>query len=538
MKPSLRDLLNANFPVISINTTDTTGAETVVRRVLEEIAERRQPLFGRWTFTRFLEYDRLIPAIDVEGVSLTHIQKKLLFNQALEFIRDYEEPLVILFYHCRGMLNQMQAVQLLIDTAEACKTKFSTVIFIGNGFEIPVELASIVQVFDMALPTKAELIDIALENIVVPNLGVMNLSSPNNPDRYSIADLKEKILEMNQDMLNEVGRAAMGLDPIAAENAFALSGVMTKSLDPDIVREQKRQMVRRSDVLEFLPLEESMDNVGGYDNYIEWLNRRVGAYSDEAKSFGVTAPKGVLFVGPSGNGKSLCAKATAATLKLPLLRFDMSKVFASLVGQSESRMANALKVAEAIAPCCLWLDELEKGISGSRTGDHDSGVTARVVGQFLQWRAETTAEVFVCCTSNNIHAIPPEFYRPGRIDAIFYTGMPDTKSRIEILAIHLRKRMRNPSTIALMDVAIATDEFTGAEIELVVVEGIFTAYGQGKIELTTEMLVEAARRIVPQSRRNKEEMQELENWSKDRAIPVSITNGGPVRLLKHRSINA
>jgi SpoVK/Ycf46/Vps4 family AAA+-type ATPase len=299
---------------------------------------------------------------------------------------------------------------------------------------------------------------------------------------------------------------------------------MANKLDYDIITEQKRLLVKKSDVLEFIPLKETMSDVGGFDNYQQWLSKRAGAFTDDAKEFGVTPPRGILLVGVPGGGKSLCAKSTASSLKIPLIRFDLSKVFGSLVGQSESRMRGALKVAEAVAPCVLWLDEVEKALSGSSSGDHDTGVSARVLGQFLEWRAETTAEVFVCCTSNNIHGIPPEFYRPGRIDAIFYAGNPDLKGRIEILEIHLRKRGRSAKeapNINYVEVAKATEGYTGAEIELAVIEAIFTAYNEGKRDLTTDLLLDAVKCIVPQSRRNKEDMVELEQWAKDRAIPVA-----------------
>jgi len=532
MKPTLRHYFNASFPVIFVDTSDVEGAIEECRRITKEIADsgvRRgsngEPLnqwFGTWTWTKYLIIDSINPVLDIDGKSLTEVRHKLLFEQALEFIRDATEPHTIVFQNIRGMFSQMKTVQLLIDAADSARQHFCHIVFAGHYFELPIELQNIVQLYEMPLPDRNELIDLCYDRILLPN--IEQASSFKLPDRWEMLDdasLKKSVIELNKDYLMNAARAASGLDPIGAENAFALSITMAGRLDPDVITEQKRQIVRKSDVLEFIPLEETMESVGGFDYYQEWLKRRAGSFTDEAKEFGVTPPKGVLFVGPPGTGKSLCAKATAAALQIPLLRFDMSRVFGSLVGQSESRMRNALKVAEAIAPCCLWLDELEKGISGSKGGEHDSGVSARVLGQFLQWRAETKADIFVCCTSNNIHAVPPEFYRPGRIDAIFYVGNPDLKGRIEILAIHLKKRGRGLDNINLVAVANATDGFTGAEIELVVVESIFTAFSQGKIPLTTELLIEAARNIVPQSKRNKEEMRELEEWAKDRAIPVA-----------------
>jgi len=544
MKPSLRDYFNASFPAIFIDTLDVEAATAECRSIISDIAKsrvRRNPdggamrhWFGTWTWTKLLTVDQIDPVINADGVSLTEVSHKLLFEQALEYIRDATEPHTIVFQNIRGMFQQMRTVQLLIDAAESARQHFCHIIFAGHFFELPVELQNIVQVYEMPLPDKRELVNICYDRILLPNIEhATSFSLPTKWETLGDVELKAEVIELNESYLMNAARAASGLDPMGAENAFALSITMSGRLDPDIVTEQKRQIVKKSDVLEFIPLEETMEAVGGFDHYQDWLKRRAGSFSDDAKEFGVTPPKGVLFVGPPGTGKSLCAKATAAALQIPLLRFDMSRVFGSLVGQSESRMRSALKVAEAIAPCCLWLDELEKGISGAKTSEHDSGVSARVLGQFLQWRAETKSEIFLCCTSNNIHAVPPEFYRPGRIDAIFYVPTPDLKGRIEILAIHLKKRGRDPSKIDMLGVGKATEGFTGAEIELTIVEAIFAAYSNGRQPITSELLIDAAQNIVPQSKRNKEEMTELEEWAKDRAIPVSKQT---VQVVKQKAV--
>ncbi len=534
MKPTLRDYFEASFPVIFIDTLDVEGATKQCRQTLQEITASNnrylsdgtpvRTYLGSWTWTKYLTLDLLEPVTNPVGESMTAASHKLLFEQALEFIRDSEDSMVVIFHHIRNMFTQMKTVQLLIDTAEAARRKFSAVIFVGQYFDLPPELNNIVQYYEFPLPNKQELIDICVDRIVLPNIDMQAVDLPPQWEAMSLPTLRKEVIELNKESLTEAARAATGLDPVGAENAFALSLTMANRLDSDIITEQKRLLVKKSDVLEFIPVEDTMDNVGGFDNYQQWLSKRANAFTDDAKLFGVTPPKGILLVGVPGGGKSLCARSTASALKIPLLRFDLSRVFASLVGQSEGRMRAALKVAEAVAPCVLWLEEVEKALSGSKTGDHDSGVSARVLGQFLEWRAETKAEVFVCCTSNNIHGVPPEFYRPGRIDAIFYVGTPDLKGRIEILAIHLRKRGRgadNAPNIHYLEVAKHMEGFTGAEIELAVIEAIFTAYSNGKQDLTDELLIEAAKGIVPQSRRNKEEMMELEAWARDRAIPVA-----------------
>ena len=534
MKPTLKDYFEASFPVLFLDTLDTEGVTRECKRIIKEIDDSgsrclidNTPVktwFGSWTWTKYLQLDTLNPVLNPEGVSLTEVNHKLLFEQTLEFIRDSTDSMVVIFHHVRGMFTQMKTVQLLIDAAEAARKKFSTIIFVGHYFDLPPELLNVVQYVEVPLPDKKELINLCVDRIILPNIDLNQVALPDSWESLSTKVLRKEIIDLNEKTLTDAARAASGLDPVGAENAFALSLTMANKLDYDIITEQKRLLVKKSDVLEFIPLKETMSDVGGFDNYQQWLSKRAGAFTDDAKDFGVTPPRGILLVGVPGGGKSLCAKSTASALKIPLIRFDLSKVFGSLVGQSEGRMRNALKVAEAIAPCVLWLDEVEKALSGSKSGDHDSGVSSRVLGQFLEWRAETTAEIFVCCTSNNIHGIPPEFYRPGRIDAIFYAGNPDLKGRIEILEIHLRKRGRSAkdgTNINYLEIAKATEGFTGAEIELAVIEAIFTAYNDGKKELTTGLLLDAVKSIVPQSRRNKEDMLELEAWARDRAIPVA-----------------
>jgi len=547
IQPSIKDLILAAYPCLFLETLDAEGAEVKIREALREIRDEKSRVdengnaittqVGVWSLTSGL----LIGGIDQTLPKDLKPSAKN-FPQVLEFLKNSTESYVIVCHNIREMFKQMLHVQLLIDAAMAARSKYSTIIFVGQGFDWPPELQNIVQYCDFPLPTRSELIDLCLDKLVLPNahqfedLNIPKLKEIKGSTRAErIATARKQVRESNFEILDAAAKSACGLDPLSAENAFALSVTMTGRIDANIIQEQKRQAIRQSDVLEFIPIEDTMDHVGGFGEYKTWLKRRSKAFTDEAAAFGVSPPKGTLFCGFPGTGKSLAAKASASVLGLPLLRFDMSKVFGSLVGQSEHRMRNALRVTEAIAPCVLWIDELEKGIAGSRSSaDTDSGVSSRVVGQFLSWRQETKAGVFLVCTCNNVLAIPPEFYRPGRIDAIFATGLPDAGERVEILAIHLRRRKKSLDDVDLLKVADRMQGFTGAEIEETVKDAIFRAFDKGKAPVDTELLMEAAEDVVTQAQQNKEELEAIEQWANERARRVS--SGVAVEAKKARKI--
>ena len=234
--------------------------------------------------------------------------------------------------------------------------------------------------------------------------------------------------------------AASGLTTIEAENAFALSVVETKALDPVIIAREKAQAVKKSGLLELVETKESLDSIGGLDVLKSWLVRRKHAFSQKARDYGLPTPKGLLITGIPGTGKSLTAKATAAVFGTPLLRLDAGRIFGGLVGQSESNIRSVIQTAEAIAPCVLWLDEIEKGLAGSKSsGATDGGTSARVFGSFISWMAEKTAPVFVVATANDVSQLPPELLRKGRWDEMFFVDLPNQEERQEIWRIQVAK---------------------------------------------------------------------------------------------------
>ncbi len=314
--------------------------------------------------------------------------------------------------------------------------------------------------------------------------------------------------------------AARGLTVMEARLAFGKAAAERGRLDHlavSSVAREKERIIKQSEVLEYYPTDARMKDVGGLDQLKQWLERRGRAFGKGAREFGLDAPKGVLLLGVQGCGKSLVAKAVAATWQFPLLRFDMGKVFGGIVGQSEGNMRTALQVAQALAPCVLWIDEIEKGLAGMGSSDRsDGGTTARVVGTLLTWMQEKREPVFVVATANRIDMLPPELLRKGRFDEIFFVDLPTAEIREEILAIHLSKKRRKPADFELAELAAKSVGFSGAELEQAIREGLYAAFAEGR-ELATEHIGQALDDTFPLSRTMRAELEGLRRWAGVRA---------------------
>ncbi|WP_438040191.1 AAA family ATPase [Sorangium sp. So ce128] len=320
-------------------------------------------------------------------------------------------------------------------------------------------------------------------------------------------------------------QAALGLTVMQARLAYAQAAVEYGRLDraavPRVAAEKER-IIRESRVLEFIPSTTRLEqDVGGLDLLKDWLRKRGRAYGPGARDWGLDPPKGVLLLGVQGCGKSLLAKAVAAEWQFPLLRFDMGRVFGGVVGQSEGNMRLALQVAQALAPCVLWIDEIEKGLAGVGSSDvSDGGTTARVVGTFLTWMQERTEPVFVVATANRIDQLPPELLRKGRFDEIFFVDLPTQRAREAILAIHLRRKRRHSEDFSITRLATAAAGFSGAELEEAIREGLYSAFDAG-VELADQHILEAIEATWPLSRTMREELDGLRRWARVRARPAS-----------------
>jgi SpoVK/Ycf46/Vps4 family AAA+-type ATPase len=254
----------------------------------------------------------------------------------------------------------------------------------------------------------------------------------------------------------------------------------------------------------------------------DWLNKRVVAFTAEAHAFGLPAPKGILLLGVQGCGKSLCAKAVSRLWQLPLLRFDMGRMFGSLVGSSEENVRRAIGVAESIAPAVLWVDEIDKAFVGSQSsGVTDGGTTARVFGTFLTWLSEKSAPVFVVATANDVSQLPPELLRKGRLDEIFYVDLPSDEERAEIFRIHIAKRNRRPEDFDFPALVAASHDFSGAEIEEAIISALYDAF-YAKEELTTAHVLAGLSQTVPMAKTMAEKIAAQRNWAKGRARNASV----------------
>ena len=322
-------------------------------------------------------------------------------------------------------------------------------------------------------------------------------------------------------------QAALGLTMAEAENAFARAMVDDGALttdDIDIILDEKRQTVRKAGLLDFVDNGIDLDQVGGLNNLKRWLSRRDGSWLAEAEAFGLPAPKGVLITGVPGCGKSLTAKATAASWDIPLLRLDIGKIFAGLVGSSEQNLRTAIATAEAVAPCILWVDEIEKGFSNT-TGSGDSGTTARVFGYFLTWMQEKSKPVFVVATANNIDALPPEFLRKGRFDEIFFVDLPTGVERDAIWRIQLASQATPANGLDALaaDAAVidrltaASENYSGAEIEQAVVVAMYEAFASSRT-VSTDDLEKAVTSMIPLAVTQAEEVAGIRSWAALRAV--------------------
>ncbi len=353
-------------------------------------------------------------------------------------------------------------------------------------------------------------------------------------------------VDVNDDLIERFVNASIGLTNVEIENCFSKALVSDRRLDEGDLKDllnEKKQIVKKSGILEFIDTNLNLSDVGGLTTLKKWLELRSHCFDETAKAFGVKAPKGVLLTGVPGCGKSLTAKCVAAAWNMPLLRLDMGKIFQGLVGSSESNIRLALRTAEAIAPSILWIDEIEKGLSGTGGGS-DGGTSTRVFGTLLTWMQEKTEPVFVFATANNINGLPPELLRKGRFDEIFFVDFPSFEERKKILEIHISKLKRDMIHFDLDRLARLCGEETfgkdvvlaGAEIEAWVGDALIEAFsrkvnGDPTADLEMRDFETTIRRIVPMGQMRKADFTALRKWANDNAVSASISATPVVSLV-------
>jgi SpoVK/Ycf46/Vps4 family AAA+-type ATPase len=431
--------------------------------------------------------------------------------EALIAIQDLKEKTIILLKDFHLFLQDPNPilVRKLKDLLMEAKTKSKTLIVLGCRMVLPPELERELTVIEFALPGKEELSTVL--SGIMESANITTIQS----------EQREKVLD-----------AACGLTTIEAENAFALSVVEAKSIDPVIVAREKAQAVKKNGLLELIETKENLDSIGGLDVLKEWLLKRRNAFGQKAIQYGLPTPKGLLIIGIPGTGKSLTAKATSQVFGVPLLKLDAGRIFAGLVGQSESNLRAVIQTAEAIAPCCLWIDEIEKGFSGTKSSNAtDGGTSSRVFGSFISWMQEKKVPVFVVATANDVSQLPPEMLRKGRFDELFFVDLPNQQEREAIWEIQIGNYGRDPRDYDLVQLSIATEGLTGSEIEQVFVEALYMAFDVEK-EPTDLDIAQILTEFVSLSKLMAEQITGLRNWAKGRArLATSIEASRGLRKL-------
>jgi SpoVK/Ycf46/Vps4 family AAA+-type ATPase len=489
-------LIRGRYPLIYIVSSEERRVEADLRGVAKELGKQ----LWLWTFTRGFvdastgtQQDNTIEPID----ALNKILETPKTGAFLYVLKDFHPFL-------ESSQAQVANIRKLRDAVYALQETNSSLFILSPVLRLPPELEKDTTVIEYPLPTKDEL------------------------DQLLTTFEKEHGHKATIQLDGEVRKAMvgslLGLTEIEAENVLSRALVNDRRLDAsdlDLIIKEKEQIIKKSGILEFYPLREGMKDVGGLDRLKKWLQQERAVFFNEAAAQrGIRTPRGMMLIGVPGCGKSLAAKAVANEWKMPLLRFDVGRVFGMYVGQSEENIRRAIRTAESIAPCILWIDEIEKGFSGLN-GDHDSGATKRVFGTFVTWLQEKESPVYVVATGNDISNLPPELLRKGRFDEIFFVDLPSEPERQEIFVVHLGNRKQKLDRFDLKHLAQMTPGYTGADIEGIVDQGLRAAFNENGREATTEDFLRIVEQTLPLSATMKEKIEALRAWARTRARPAS-----------------
>jgi ATP-dependent 26S proteasome regulatory subunit len=479
-------LIRSSYPVIYIPSPEEERAEQLITAVAQQGTPQRALYF--WDFVTGFE----------DGTGR---------NNPVQALGEIERaqaavPAVFVMRDLHRFLEDIQVARQLRNLTRNLRNSRKTLIILAPTLRIPTDLAEEITVLDLTPPT-AEEIDAELESLLEQ---VQVRLSPGGRDA---------LVKACQGLM--MARIRLGL-----ARTIASYGRLDERAIP-LMLEEKKQRIRQTQVLEFWPATESIDDVGGLDILKRWLEQRAAAFTQEARDYGLPNPKGILLVGIQGTGKSLSAKATASLWQLPLLRLDIGRLMGGLVGESEAKTREMIRLAEAMAPCVLFLDELDKGFAGLGSGFvGDSGTSARVLSTILTWMEEKTAPVFIAATANSIEALPSEVLRKGRFDEIFFIDLPSERERREIYHVHLSKvRADRIRQYDLDQLAFQSEGFNGAEIEQSIYDAMHMAFDQRR-EFETEDILLAMSMIVPLSKTASERIRFLQEWaSSGRCRPAS-----------------
>jgi AAA+ superfamily predicted ATPase len=471
-------LLRAGYRLLALETFEEDRA----LRLLERVAEGTDRSLHTWS---------LSGGLDASGELAGNL------DAALRALEDLEHPALLAVLDAHALLQDPVGVRRLRDATVRLAKRRQAVVLLGPVLDLPLELEREATRMTLALPTAKE-ISRLFERIVAAT-----------PDAH-----------VAPEALEECVRAALGLTGGEAVRAFRKAWMAAGAVDGNAVAnlvQEKRKALCRTRALAFHDATEDLDGVGGLGELKRWLRERRRAFGDEARSFGLPAPRGLLLLGVQGCGKSLCAKAVAQEWRFPLLRLDLGAAFGDPTKSPEVTIREATAIAESLAPAILWIDEIEKGFAATDSDPRAS----RVFGSFLTWLAEKKAPVFVAATANDVTALPPELLRRGRFDELFFVDLPSESERLEIFAIHLARRGRDPAQYPLAELAERAQRLSGAEIEQVVAAGLYKAFAEHR-DLTENDLANAIQETVPLYETYEERIKELRNWARHRARPATL----------------
>ena len=471
-------VIRSRYPIIYIPTPEEARVEQLITHVAETGTPRRSVYI--WDY---------VNGFTGSGAGRSNP------SQALSEIEGAspDVPSVFVMRDMHRFLDDVGVARRLRNLVYHLRASRKTLIITAPTLRVPVELAEDITVLDLAPPTKAEI-------------------------GGELARLLEKVpVRLPPRGYEALVQACQGLMTTRIELGLARAFAKYGQLDEraiSLMLEEKKQRIRQTEVLEFWPASETLDDIGGLDILKKWLSQRAAAFTDEAREYGLPSPKGILLVGIQGTGKSLSAKATASLWQLPLLRLDIGRLMGGLVGESEAKTREMIRIAEAMAPCVLFLDELDKGFAGLGSAFvGDSGTSARVFGTILTWMEEKTAPVFIAATANSVESLPPEVLRKGRFDEIFFIDLPGERERREIFEVHLSKvRPHRLREFDLGMLAFQSEGFNGAEIEQSIYEAMHIAFDQRR-EFTTEDILRAMSATIPLSKTASERITRIQEWA-------------------------
>jgi SpoVK/Ycf46/Vps4 family AAA+-type ATPase len=493
MQEEIKVLIQAQYPLIYLVTSEEERTERAISIIAQELKSQQRRVFV-WTVTHgIVEYGQSRHVTQHNTVSP---------EAAIQWVIQQKESGIYIFKDLHPFIDSPATTRWLRDAIASFKGTQKTIILMSPVQTVPIELEKEVVVLDYPLPDLAELNQ------------VLSHQLEQSKTRRTTTETREKLL-----------KSALGLTRDEAEKVYRKAQVKAGRLteaEVDIVLSEKKQLIRRNGILEYIEEDETLDSVGGLEELKRWLKQRSNAFTERAREYGLPQPKGMLILGVPGCGKSLIAKTTSRLWGLPLLRLDMGRVYdGSMVGRSEANLRNALKTAESISPAILFIDELDKSFAGTTgSSDSDGGTSSRIFGSFLTWMQEKTSPVFVMATANRVERLPGEFLRKGRFDEIFFVDLPTPEERQQIFNIHLSKRRRDITRFDLEQLAKVSDGFSGAEIEQALVAAMYEAFAQDR-EFTQLDIIAAIKATLPLSRTMTEQVTALRDWARQRARPAA-----------------